>query len=634
MPISLDFEAIFSATASAYLILDPDLAIVGVNDAYLRSTGRSRDSVIGRHVFDAFPGNPDDPEADGVGKLHRSFRQVLRSGAADRIDFLKYDIPCGDDGRFEVRYWSPINTPVFDGAGKLTHIIHQAEDITSRVVSEAALRESERRFRALTNATGDVIYRMSPTWSHMHELDGRGFLKDTDSLGEYHIEDYVPAEDLETVRQAINRAIRDKAIFEMEHRVLRADGGYGWTFSRAVPILEEDGAIREWVGSASDISARKHAEEKLTDANRRKDEFLAMLAHELRNPLAPISAAAQLLQIGSLDEERIRTTSQIIRRQVTHMSNLVEDLLDVSRVTTGLVQLEKTPVDMRQVVADAVEQAAPLIQSRAQRLEVDLPPQQAIVAGDEKRLVQAIANLLNNAAKFTPEGGAIRLSAEVLAAQIRVDVSDNGVGMSADTARHAFELFAQAERSSDRAAGGLGLGLALVRSLVELHGGSATRHSEGIGKGSRFTVSLPRLPDAVSVERAAGSGESLAGDGGRLRILVVDDNVDAAQTLAMLLEALGHETLVEHDALDALARAGEALPQVFLLDIGLPGMDGLELAGRLRAAPATAGALLVAVTGYGQDAERERSANAGFDHHLVKPVDMRQLAAILAAAPT
>jgi CheY-like chemotaxis protein len=313
------------------------------------------------------------------------------------------------------------------------------------------------------------------------------------------------------------------------------------------------------------------------------------------------------------------------------MTALIDDLLDVSRVTRGLAKLERAPLDLAQVVADAVEQVTPLVEARRHRLVLRLPDRPAIVDADRKRLVQVLTNLLNNAVKYTPEGG--QLGLEVAAddeSEVRLVVTDNGIGMAPDLVGRAFDLFAQAERSADRASGGLGLGLALVKSLVELHGGTVSCDSAEPGQGSRFVVTLPRLRDREAADRQTAAGASAA-YGSALRILVVDDNEDAAGTLAMLLEVSGHKVLVEHAPGQALARAREAAPQVCLLDIGLPGMDGAELARRLRAQPETAHALLVAVTGYGQDSDRARAREAGFDHHLVKPVDLDRLQALLDA---
>ncbi len=376
------------------------------------------------------------------------------------------------------------------------------------------------------------------------------------------------------------------------------------------------------------IGQREQYEEKLREADRRKDDFLAMLAHELRNPLAPISAAADLLQLVKMDEARIKQTSEIIRRQVKHMTSLVDDLLDVSRVTKGLVTLQKQPVDIRGIVTNAVEQVNPLIQSRRHCLTLQMVPEAAMVMGDHKRLVQVLANLLANAAKYTREGGNLLLKMEVTPLQVVLTVEDDGIGMAQELVERVFDLFAQAERTSDRSSGGLGLGLALVKSLVELHGGTVTGSSRGPGKGSRFIVCLPSLLDPeIQGPRNARAPRIPVKP---LKIMIVDDNVDAAEALSMFLEASGHTLVVEHESRRALERARIELPDVCLLDIGLPEMDGNELAQRLRAISETSKIVLIAVTGYGQDHDREASFAAGFDHHMVKPIDTDKLATALA----
>jgi PAS domain S-box-containing protein len=387
------------------------------------------------------------------------------------------------------------------------------------------------------------------------------------------------------------------------------------------------------VDITTEVESRSHVERlnvELRAAARAKDEFLAMLAHELRNPLAPIGAAAELLQIMKMDEKRVRHTSQVIGRQVRHMTALVDDLLDVSRLTRGLVDLVKAPLDIRHVVADAVEQVTPLIQARQHHLALHLPPDITKVCGDKKRLIQVVANILNNAAKYTPEGGNIVLRVDVHAAYVAIDVEDDGIGMERDLVSRVFDLFAQAERTPDRSSGGLGLGLALVKSLTELHGGRVSCQSAGLGKGSKFSVHLPRQPEHEDELDRNNTDLEMEQDANPLQILVVDDNEDAASMLAMFLEASGHHVIVEHSSRKALERARQEAPQICILDIGLPEMDGIELAKRLRAQPETANSLLIAVTGYGQDQDRKQTKAAGFDHHVVKPADIKQLSDILA----
>lgn len=364
-------------------------------------------------------------------------------------------------------------------------------------------------------------------------------------------------------------------------------------------------------------------------ASHAKDEFLAMLGHELRNPLAPIGAAAELLQFTKLDDVQLKRTSAIISRQVGHLTNLVNDLLDVSRVNSGLVMLDKAPLQIKTIVADAIEQVLPLIELRRHRFTSHFPPEPVAVSGDQKRLVQVVANLLTNAAKYTSEGGHIVLRIETEQSQVAITISDDGIGIDQTLLPTIFGLFTQAKRTSDRSQGGLGLGLAIVKSLVELHGGTVAAHSDGVGTGARFTVYLPRLIGAGPLA-PKDAGLALQPAAKSLRLMVVDDNVDAAQMIAMLLEAAGHQVLVEHDPYRALEHAQTNAPDVYLLDIGLPGMDGNELARRLRAMPQAATPVLIAVTGYGQEYDRTRSSEAGFDHHFIKPVATAKLVALLA----
>ncbi|MES2756125.1 MAG: ATP-binding protein [Pseudomonadota bacterium] len=313
------------------------------------------------------------------------------------------------------------------------------------------------------------------------------------------------------------------------------------------------------------------------------------------------------------------------------MSSLVDDLLDISRVTRGLIELEGKSVDIKRVVADAVEQVRPLAEARNHQLTVIFPAHSPFVIGDHIRLVQVLSNILNNAVKYTPPGGKIAVRTEESASEVIISVEDNGVGVSADLQPYVFDLFSQAARSSDRTQGGLGIGLALVKSLVALHGGRVTCDSGGAGMGSRFAVTLPRVTAALANPKNEPA-EVRDASSRRLRILVVDDNVDAAEMLAMLLEAAGHEVLVEHNALQGLERARRNRPDVCILDIGLPDMDGNELARRLRLHADTAGALLIAATGYGGVHDRESTVAAGFDHHLVKPIDSAVLVGLLAPA--
>ncbi|MEO6271275.1 MAG: ATP-binding protein [Lautropia sp.] len=366
----------------------------------------------------------------------------------------------------------------------------------------------------------------------------------------------------------------------------------------------------------------------LQQADRRKDEFLAMLAHELRNPLAPILTAAQLLKARPDAQTLVTRTADIIGRQALHMSQIVDDLLDVSRVTRGLVSLQKTAVEIGTIVSAALDQARPLIEARRHHLAVRHCNGPVYVSADAVRMVQVLSNLLNNAAKFTPEGGHVSIDVEASEHTAVVAISDDGDGIPVELMPSIFELFTQGSQDSARAKGGLGLGLALVRSLVELHGGRVQARSAGAGRGARFTVSLPRIDPPVNrLEASVPQGR--IGVTGATRIMIVDDNRDAAESLASLLSLDGYEVAVYYDGPTALRAANRSV-ELFLLDLGLPGMDGIELARRLRAAPSTQHAILVALTGYGQSEDRVRSAAAGFDHHLVKPIEYDTLKAVIA----
>jgi signal transduction histidine kinase len=373
---------------------------------------------------------------------------------------------------------------------------------------------------------------------------------------------------------------------------------------------------------AAEAEARKQAEA----ASRAKDEFLALLGHELRNPLAPIVTTLSLMKLRrGGDHERER---EIIERQVHHLVRLVDDLLDISRITRGAVELVRAPVSLARAVSQSAEAAQPLLQERGHRLSLDLA-EELVVDADIHRLVQVIANLLTNAAKYTPDGGHIALAVRGDGDDARITVRDNGVGMPPELLPRVFEMFVQGERSPDRAEGGLGLGLAVVKNLVERHGGRVAAESEGPGKGATFTVWWP-LAQGITVE-ALDDAPAARAPARALRVLVVDDNIDAATTLGELLKVLGHLPLVAHDAPSALALAREEVPQVALVDLGLPILDGFELVARLRTLPGLQRLPAVAVTGYGQASDRARSRAAGFDRHVVKPVGLDDLRALLAS---
>ena len=383
-----------------------------------------------------------------------------------------------------------------------------------------------------------------------------------------------------------------------------------------------------------DLAERTRLEAALRETDRRKDEFLAMLAHELRNPLAPIRSAVEVLRLKRLDDPDVERCRAIIDRQVCHLARLVDDLLDVSRITLGKIKIEKAPIEVGAIVASAIETNRSLLDARRHVLTVELPDEPLWVNGDMTRLSQVVDNLVNNAAKYTGEGGWIRVRVHPRRdnggfPQVAIRVQDNGIGISSATQPHIFELFTQGERAIDYSQGGLGIGLALVHRLVHLHGGRVEVQSDGPGKGSEFVVSLPLLLQAVAQPHPPAARSAANGAGSR-RILVVDDNADVAESLALSLKLCGNEVRTTDDGIKAIAMAESFLPDVVLLDLGMPRLDGFETARRIRAESWSRNMLLVAQTGWGQEEDRRRTQEAGFDAHLIKPVDHDRLLKLLA----
>ena len=616
---------LIDCTEEGFYSVDREGVTIMCNTAFLKMLGFEREEdAIGRKLHDVIHGCHPDGSHYHAGDC--PIYQAAQYGKPALVDdelFFRVD-----GTGFPVEYRA---RPVWKD-GQLAGAACTFVDLTQRRRTEKALQDSEAHLRSLFDQTGagfcelDLKGRIIRVNGRFCAIAGRS----SEELLARDMRDITHADDLALNLPLLERAATFGEPFEIEKRYLRPDGGIVWVSNTVSPIRSLDGSIGSLLAVCVDISERKRAEEALREADRRKDEFLAMLAHELRNPMAPIRAAADLMESVQLDPVRLKRTSQIISRQVRHMTSLVDDLLDVSRVTRGLVTLEKTGVDVKQVITDALEQVRPLVETKRHHLTLDLDPEPAHVLGDHKRLVQVLTNLLNNAAKYTPAGGNIHLTMQATPDCVFLHVVDNGVGIPHQLQGHIFDLFAQAERSPDRTQGGLEIGLALVKSLVELHGGSVGCRSEGSGKGSSFVVTLPHLhkPHGADPGRAASHP---AAPMARQCILVVDDNVDAAQVLAMYLEVAGHDILVEHDAVRALETARRKRPDVCVLDIGLPDIDGYQLARMLRSDPATAQSLLIALTGYGQEQDRARALAAGFDHHLVKPVDSATLLGLVAA---
>lgn len=435
-------------------------------------------------------------------------------------------------------------------------------------------------------------------------------------------------DDFDGMMQAWLSKLESGTDYEYRLRFRRArDGEYRWFLCRGVPVKDEQGRVAKWFGTSTDIEEEKVAQQQLLEADRRKDVFLATLAHELRNPLAPIRNAAQLLRLKASGDADLQRARDMIERQVDHLARLVDDLLDVSRITHGKLEMQNEPLLLSSIVEYAVEVSRPLIEARRHKLYVDQAPHDIRLRGDSARLAQSLANVLTNAAKYTEPGGFIQVRTRQEEGQAVVSIKDNGIGIPPALLPNIFELFAQGDRALDRSQGGLGIGLSLVRRLVELHGGTIEAQSDGSGRGSEFTMCLP-VDDRVDAEIPAAVMPPLSVS--PRRVLVVDDNKDAADSMASLLRMQHHVVQTAYSGPAALGAARVFKPEIVFLDIGLPGMDGFEIARRLRQFPETRGSRLIALTGYGQEDDRRRSQEAGFDRHIVKPLDPHALSALLA----
>jgi PAS domain S-box-containing protein len=410
--------------------------------------------------------------------------------------------------------------------------------------------------------------------------------------------------------------------------------GPRWVRVSYMPDRDRQGNVAGWVASITDITERKQAEEALREADRRKDEFLATLAHELRNPLAPIRNAIRILQLQGPPAPELQWARDVIERQMQQMTRLIDDLLDVSRITRNRLELRKELVELASVLHGAVETSRPLLDGSSHELSLSQPPEPVYIEADPTRLTQVFSNLLNNAAKYSEPKGRISLTAEYQGRDVVVSVRDHGIGIPPEMLPRVFDAFTQLDRSLERSRGGLGIGLTLVKQLVEMHGGSVEAHSDGVGRGSEFVVRLPTPTSQPVPGSPATPDDALLKAPGRHRILIEDDTSDVAESMGVLLSMLGYETRTACDGLAGLAAAAEFRPDAALLDIGMPRMNGYDLARRIREQPWGKEMVLIAVTGWGQEEDKQRSREAGFDHHLVKPLDPTALAKLLASMAT
>ncbi len=691
------------------------------------------------------------PRLDGFGLL-QALRDNPRTAS---VPIIMLSARAGEDSRIEGMQEGADDYLVkpFSGRELLARVAAHLQMARMRRDSIEAVRASEAQFRALVSASSDVVYRMNADWTEMRHLQGREFIVDTHEPSRSWLEKYIHPDDQQRVIDAIREAVRTKGNFELEHQVVRVDGTLGWTFSRAIPLLDKDGDVAEWFGMASDVTARRQVQEalrrseqkyrtlfasmdegycviemifdatslptdfryleinpafekhtglrnaegmrmqeiaadvggqwcetfgrvattgepirfinnapmldgrwldiyafrldghgtprvavlindisdrkrdeeererlvaRLREEDQRKDEFLATLAHELRNPLAPIRSGLQIMRMAQGDAAATERVRAMMERQVTQMVHLIDDLLDLSRISHGKIDLRMDRIDLAAAIHQAIEASRPAIARANHELLIKLPADPIYVDADLTRMAQVFSNLLNNAAKFTDRGGQIRVTMQQIGAQAVVSVQDSGMGIPTLMLAHVFDMFKQIDGSMGRSKGGLGIGLFIVKRLVEMHGGSIEVISGGNGNGSEFVVRLPVAASLAAQERNAQPDPEIRS--AHHHILVVDDNADAAETLSMLLTIMGNDTVTAHDGPSGLKMAAQLKPHVIFLDIGMPTLNGYEVARRIRLQAWGAGIVLIALTGWGQAEDKRLAREAGFNFHLTKPV--------------
>ncbi|HEX6177625.1 MAG TPA: ATP-binding protein, partial [Thermoanaerobaculia bacterium] len=647
------FRTLFESSPDLYLVLEPDLRIAAVNDAYLSATMTRREDIIGKYLFEVFPDNPDDPAATGVRNLSASLHSVLRTGEPDKMAVQKYDIrrPESEGGAFEERYWSPINWPVFDN-GKLTHIIHRVEDVTEYVrmqdlqaSTERRARQGEEMFRLLVESVVDyAIYMLDAEGRIVTWNTGAQRIKQyrTDEVLGKNYSIFYPEEEVRAgkPKRDLDTSIRDGR-FEEEGWRVRKDGGRFWANCVITPVFDDTGTLRGFAKVTRDITAMRELEEQrearqraeaiaraAEQANREKDDFIAVVSHELRTPMTSILGWARMLALGDLDDDTYRGALDAIQRSAKTQAQIIEDLLDESRIASGRLHLERRAVDFATVIDNAVRMAQP--QANGKDIDIVVNPGDAScqLYGDPLRLQQVVGNVLANAVKFTPEGGRIFVTLRREGTMGALEIRDTGRGIDPALLPHVFDRFRKGDSSTDRI-GGLGLGLAIARHLVELHGGSIDAGSGGEKKGATFTIRLPLHEVPMSstrfVDRDAerrGGVLPLLGD---LRVLVIEDEIDNRKVIAATLEKSGAEVRCVGTAETAFNEIEAWRPHVLVCDIGLPDLDGCTFLERLRKRKADAPPAL-ALTVLGRPNEQARIRAAGFGGFRQKPIDPIDLA--------
>jgi len=615
------FSTTLKSLGDAVFVTDPKGMVTYVNPAAERLTGRRSDELLGK----AFEVTVPLVNHTSRAVLESPISRVIASGQLQQLH--EQSALIARDGREHIIEGTatPLRAPV-DAIGGVVLV---CRDVTDSRRTQASLEESEERFRLMADHTPALIWMTDPAKDHVYfnrtwlEFTGRDIAEEYGSGWTVGIH---PA-DFADSRNVFASKFDAREPFEMEYRLRRHDGEYRWMIEQGVPRFLGDGSFAGYLGTSIDITDRKSADEVLDRVGQRQSEFLATLAYELRNPLAPIRNAVQILnREAPADSPKLAHAREVIERQCANLTGLVDELLDVSRIDTGKVILKRSPTDARDVVNRALELVQPRLTEGRQTLSVTLAETPLIVDADATRLMQAIDNLLENAARHTPAHGHI----DVIAAagdhgEVVITVRDDGAGMEAAQLPHLFEGFWHRDMRAETAADGLGLGLHIARRLVEMHGGTLAGHSDGAGTGSRFVITLPAAGQVAADVRARPDDARKR----PIKVLVVDDNVDAADAIGTLLEMSGHAVTVVNDPQSALSAAESLDPDVILMDIGMPGMTGFEVAQKLREGPRKLRAKIVALTGYGQPSDNELAKAAGFAAYIVKPVDGDQLSALV-----
>jgi len=608
--------AIVTSSDDAIISKTLEGRILSWNDGAERLFGYSAAEAIGRPITMLIPVERQDEEPALLGRLARG----------ERIEHFETVRVRKDGTRINI---SLTISPVRDARGRVIGASKIARDITQSRRAAEALQVAQDQLRVVTDHMTVIVARCSRDLRYLWVSHGcaRWLGVAPEALIGHRIPDIIGADAFAALRPCVERVLAGAPV-ECEIEVPYDRRGSRWIKASYVPTRDAGGGIDGWVEVITDTTAHRRMEAALREADRRKDEFLAVLAHELRNPLAPVRSGLHVLRLTAARDPSIERVARIMERQIDHMVRLVDDLLEVSRITRGKIELRREVIDAAQAVRSAIETSRPLIEAARHELTVSMPGEAMMLDADPVRLAQVISNLLNNAAKYTDAGGKISLEGRREAGVAVISVRDSGIGIAPEMLPRVFDLFAQSGRDSARSQGGLGIGLTIVKTLVEMHGGTVEAQSAGPGAGSEFTLRLPLSQTAAASPRPRKEIRPAPALAGR-RVLVVDDNQDAADSLGMLLKALGADVHLAYDAACALHLLATERPDVALLDVGMAGMDGYELARHIRRDPTLDGLALIALTGWGQEEDRRRSQSAGFDYHLVKPANIETLQRLL-----